>query len=370
MPVDDRSAPAPRLEPRPGFTGVEPDDFPLLHRNGGYPLAQDRWERLVSQVHIPAPADRVWSALTDPEQVAQWLAVCRGGWATADGEAILDFEDGEFFFCRIRDVREPASGGEGRLSYLWRWVGVGPATEVTWQLTATPHGTQVTVVEEAFNPPSDWRSWNGMGWPGILDQLADFIRTGVPWRWPWRRMGPYVQTELPGTTFEVWGLLTSTPATQFWFSRTSGSLDAGSEVGLILGDASGVATMKVTRHVEAYQQFPSYLPRLEFNLRRPGWPGELEGHLWIEPAGLGGSIIQVFHSNWEALSTIAPPLDERKILTGYWVGAFGRAALLCQRAFGDSFPAAPPGRDLDIPADLNGTGNGQRVDAGPHGWSR
>jgi uncharacterized protein YndB with AHSA1/START domain len=361
MTVEDR----PDLDDRPRFDGVAPDEFPLLHRNGGYPLAQDRWERLVSQVHIPAPADRVWSALTDPEQLAQWLAVCKGQWAVIDGESVLDFEDGEFFFCRTRVAREPGGSGRGQLTYLWRWVGVGPATEVTWQVAETPAGTLVTVVEEAYNPPSDWRSWNGMGWPGILDQLADFIRTGTPWRWPWRRMGPYVQTELPGSTYEAWSLLTSVPAAQFWLSRTSGSLTEGGEVGIILGDASGVATLTVSRHIEAYQQFPSYLPRMEFVLRRPGWPGELNGHLWIEPAGLGRSIIQVFHSNWESLSAIAPPLAERKILTDFWVGAFGRAAMLCEQALGGA--AAAHGGGFELPADLDG---GRRTDAGPHGWSR
>jgi len=220
------------------------------------------------------------------------------------------------------------------------------------------------VTELSTNGPADWRSWNGMGWPGILDQLADYLRTGTPWRWPWRRMGPYVQTELPGSTFDVWGLLTSLPATQFWISRTSGDLAAeGSEVGLVLGDASGVATLVVTRHVEAYQQFPSYLPRLEFVLRRPGWPGELTGHLWIEPAGLGRSVLQVFHSNWESLSVVAPPLAERKILTDFWVGAFGRAAMLCERALGGA--AGPPGAGAEPPGGLDG---GRRVDAGPHGW--
>ncbi|MFY1702673.1 SRPBCC family protein [Micromonospora sp. WMMA1923] len=369
MSVPESNGSASWQENRPRFAGVGPDDFPVLHRNGAFPVQQDRWERLVSQVRIPAPVERVWSALTDPEQVARWLAVCRGTWATSDGEAILDFGDGEFFLCRTTGRREP-DGGTGRLTYLWRWVGVGPATQVTWEIASVGdgRGTEVTVIEESFNPPSDWRSWNGMGWPGILDQLADYLRTGTAWRWPWRRMGPYVQVELPGSTFEVWSMLTAVSASQYWLSRTSGSLAEGETVGIILGDASGVATLAVHRHLEAYQQFPSYLPRLEFNLRRAGWPGELAGHLWIEPAGLGRSLLQVFHSGWEIFGSGTPPLAERRILTGFWVGAMGRAHQLCGEAFGSRPSGGQP--PLDAPAPAGAPNGAQRVDAGPHGWSR
>jgi uncharacterized protein YndB with AHSA1/START domain len=372
MTVDDLAGSALLHVAQPQFHGADADTFPPLHRNGGFPVVQDRWERLVSQVYIPAPVDRVWAALTDPQQVAQWLGVCRGDWATVSGDAILDFEDGEFFLCRTVAADQPDGEAPGQLSYLWRWVGVGPATSVTWTVAPQPGGTEttITVTEEAYNPASDWRSWNGMGWPGILDQLKDFVRTGTPWRWPWRRMGPYVQTEVSGMTFEVWGLLTSVSACQFWLNRAAGSLTWDDSAEIILGDASGVATLEVRRHVEAYQEFPSYLPRLEFGLGRPGWPGQLSGHLWIEPAGLGRSLLQVFHSGWEMFGAVAPPLAERKILTDFWVGAFGRADMLCAKAFG-----RPPGAHAPIMTDGSRDErtpfNGQsRVDAGPHGWSR
>src|SRR5829696_6681751 len=66
----------------------------------GFPIIQDRWERLVSMGNTPAPPEQVWAALTDPDHVRHWLAVCRGRWAERDAESMLDCEDGEFFFCR------------------------------------------------------------------------------------------------------------------------------------------------------------------------------------------------------------------------------------------------------------------------------
>lgn len=38
---------------------------------------------------------------------------------------------------------------------------------------------------------------------------------------------------------------------------------------VVMGDASGTVLLNVTWSVEAAQEFPSYLPYVEFQLRRP-----------------------------------------------------------------------------------------------------
>ncbi|WP_414944133.1 SRPBCC domain-containing protein [Amycolatopsis sp. cmx-11-32] len=306
-----------------------------------FPVAQDRWERLVTMGQIPATADVVWDALTDPQHLREWLAVAHGGWASAGTESTLDFEDGEFFYCSTTRAVAPTSSRPGTLEYLWRWVGVGPATSVTWTLTPGADGTTVTVVEEATNPPSDWRSWNGMGWPGIVDQLAGYLRTGTNTRWPWRRMGPYLQIPLPAMPFQAWEALTSPGAVKHWMQRTSGSLDVDDPMTLMMGDASGTVELRVTKTVDTAQEFPSYMPYVEFELRRPSWRSALGGRMWIEPTGLGQSLLQVFHFDWERLD-IQDPVTERKLLTGFWINAAARAQMLFA-------PQGPP--------------------AGPHGWS-
>ena len=306
-----------------------------------FPIVQDRWERLVIMANVSAPASRVWEALVEPEHVRRWLGICHGGWALRGRESTLDFEDGEFFYCSTSKSTPPTAARAGTLEYLWRWVGIGPATSVTWTLTPGLDGTQLTVVEEATNPPSDWRSWNGMGWPGILDQLAGYLRTGTNTRWPWRRMGPYLQIPLPAMPFQAWEVLTSPGAVKHWMQRTAGSLAVGDVMTLMMGDASGTVQLTVTKSVDTGQEFPSYMPYVEFELRRPSWSVALGGRMWIEPAGLGKSLLQIFHYDWERLD-VRDPVTERKLLTNFWINAAGRAQMLIQ----------PHG-----------------VPVGPHGWS-
>lgn len=302
--------------------------FPPLHEVAAHSVAQERWERLVSEVTLPFPASAVWEALVDPSRVRQWLAVCRGSWARPGEESMLDFEDGEFFYCWVNAADPPGDERAGRLHYLWRWVGIGPVTSVTWNVTpSAPCTTTVTVTEESTNPPSDWRSWNGMGWPGILEQLASHLRTATSWRWPWRRMGPYVQGEIGAPPFEAWATLTSVAALQHWLSRTAGSLAVGDPMRVTMGDASGSVVLEAHKVVEAGQEFPAFLPYVEFALRRPSWDDALGGRLWIEPAGLGRSLLQVFHHNWEGVR-ISNPLEERRILTEFWISAFRRGQAL------------------------------------------
>jgi hypothetical protein len=67
----------------------------------------------------------------------------------------------------------------------------------------------------------------------------------------------------------------------------------------------------------------------------------------MEPAGLGRSLLQVFHSDWDRL----PPelqLSERKLVTGFWTGAMIRAGQM----------VAPPPTGSP-----NGSANGA------HSWS-
>jgi len=298
--------------------------FAPLHLPPAETLVRDRWERLVSAVDVFAPPDEVWGALTSPGSLRKWLAVCHGSLTRTDADCTLDFEDGEFFLCRPLAVERPK-----RLLYAWRWMGIGQATTVEWSLKPAQRGTRVVVTEEACNPPWDWQTWNGGGWPGILDQLAAHLRTGTEWRWPWRRMGPYAQVELPVPFYVAWEKLLSPTGLRFWLQMMRGlEAAAGQSLTLMMGDASGTVDMAVREVVQPGEKPPSFLPAVEFALKRAVWNAEVMGRFWLEPAGWGRTLLQVFHFNWENLPA-GLQLSERKIVAAFWAGAAHRARLLC-----------------------------------------
>ena len=303
----------------PSLEQVE-QSIPRLHLPGARTITRDRWERLVTGIDIPAVPEKIWHALTHPDDLKLWFAVCHGSLEQVAQDCVLDFEDGEFFLCRSTAMNPPY-----QLQYLWRWLGIGQATVVTWQLEQIESGTRVTVTEEAINPPWDWQTWNGGGWPGILEQLAAYLRTGTEWRWPWRRMGPYVQMELPASVYESWDRLVSPASLKYWLLAMQGSIVPGQSLPILMGDASGTVEMTIHEVVQPGQSPPSFLPYMTFSLSRPVWNSRVEGRLWLEPAGWGRSLLQVVHYNWENLPSELQ-LSERKILTRFWADAAQRAS--------------------------------------------
>ncbi len=309
----------------PDFPHLEQLDpqIPPLHFPGARPVVRDRWDRLVTVSDVPFPPERVWEALASPAEVTQWLGVCRGSLTAVNTDCVLDFEDGEFFLCRAVEAQAPH-----RLRYLWRWLGIGQATSVTWDIRPTPMGSRITVTEEAKNAPWDWQTWNGGGWPGILDQLGTHLRTGANTRWPWRRMGPYVQIELPVSLYEAYDILLAEGGLRFWLQIMNGQFAPGNSVTVMMGDASGAFTLNVQRIVPPGQEPPSFLPYVSYAITRPVWNCEVYGRIWLEPSGWGRSLLQAFHANWENLPP-ALQLSERRLVANFLAGAARRAQLLC-----------------------------------------
>jgi uncharacterized protein YndB with AHSA1/START domain len=95
-------------------------------------------------VDLDAPAEVVWSALTDDGAISAWF----GGDVTLDpvpgGEGRFDGGDGDVRRARVDEV-EP----NRRLSWRWWPEGddEGPITAVTFELVEVAAGTRVVVTE-------------------------------------------------------------------------------------------------------------------------------------------------------------------------------------------------------------------------------
>ncbi len=297
-------------------------DLPRLYASGARTMARDRWERIVSSNIIPARPEEIWRALTDPHALRQWLISCHGSLEDVGRDCILDFEDGDFFLTRPQIVNAPH-----QLEWVWRWLGIGPAWTVRWCLEPVEGGTRVTVVDEAFNPPARTGHYRGEGWPEILDILAAFLRTETDYRWPCRSQS-YVLTELPVTIYGAWDRLFSPAGLKWWLHVFAGEIAKGQTVTIHMGDATGSFEMAI--HEVMPPSYNTY-PFIVFSCKRPFWPAEVTGRIFLEPAGWGASILQVYQTGWENLGP-ALQLHERRVIVGFWAEAFRRASQVCAGA--------------------------------------
>ena len=146
-------------------------------------MSEDRIER---ETQIAAPIDRVWAALTEPENVAIWFGTgiptdidLRPG-----GIMVIDHGEHGRYLASLVDVAPPHL-----LSY--RWAASFPdvvadetnSTLVEFTLTATATGTSLRVVESGFaalaiprgrEESAGYKS-HADGWTGMLERVGDFV---------------------------------------------------------------------------------------------------------------------------------------------------------------------------------------------------
>lgn len=127
---------------------------------------------------IAADRDRVWQAITTPEQISQWFdSSMKWDFRLAVGEMITFSANGETLGSGTIAVVEPPE----RFAFRWTPEPGNPAeTVVTFALEAVAEGTRVTITEAGFEAlPDDVRqrrrSMNAEGWGIALNNLAAYL---------------------------------------------------------------------------------------------------------------------------------------------------------------------------------------------------
>jgi|SRR5215469_15909593 uncharacterized protein YndB with AHSA1/START domain len=145
-------------------------------------------DALVSEIHIAAPPERVFQALTDSTQVLQWwtspecpienfsIELRTGGrWHYDTKSTKMTVNGVSTFHCdgEVVEYDPPRV-----LMYTWiaNWH-EKPAqrTVVRWELASSNGGTLLRVTHSGLtNLPASRRDYSG-GWPGVLESVKKFI---------------------------------------------------------------------------------------------------------------------------------------------------------------------------------------------------
>jgi uncharacterized protein YndB with AHSA1/START domain len=130
------------------------------------------------ELEVHAPRERVWAALTEPEQLVQWFPTKRAEIELRPGgPAALEWE--EATADAVVDVVEPPD----HLVFRWRPEGLDrPYTTVSFTLEEIADGasTRVLLVESGFASLPDQieqqsQKGNDEGWAHELQELKEYL---------------------------------------------------------------------------------------------------------------------------------------------------------------------------------------------------
>lgn len=146
-------------------------------------MTSDSKPRLVYQIIIKAPPERVWEAITRPEFTSRYYygSVLKTDlsigspftYHMANGSPVVE---GEVI------ASEPPKRLVHTYHSLWPPMDEDAPTKVTWELEAMPGAvTKVTVVHEDFQgETATYQGLQGGGWAWILSNMKTLLETGEP----------------------------------------------------------------------------------------------------------------------------------------------------------------------------------------------
>jgi uncharacterized protein YndB with AHSA1/START domain len=141
---------------------------------------------IIATVVIDAPIERVFAALTVPEELARW-------WGSDDTYRATDWESDLRVGGRWRSAGRSKDGQpfevEGeyleldpprKLVQSWKpsWDG-GHATTVTFRLDKVEEATRVTVHHQGFVGRPEACESHGQGWERVLGWLAGYLQVSL-----------------------------------------------------------------------------------------------------------------------------------------------------------------------------------------------
>lgn len=121
-------------------------------------------DRIERAMELPAPVERAWQAMTEPEWLASWLADEVELELVPGGAARFRLGDSERSGW-VEEISPPEPSGDGPARLIFWWTAEpGPASRV--ELTLTPSGAGTTVVRVVETRPLEILDLIGLPAPG------------------------------------------------------------------------------------------------------------------------------------------------------------------------------------------------------------
>jgi uncharacterized protein YndB with AHSA1/START domain len=151
-------------------------------------IATPDQDALITEIHIAAPPERVFQAISDPREQRIWwdnkdcrlesfeMDARRGGsWRFSTSQTSMNINGISKFDCsgEIVEFDPPRV-----LAYTWiaNWHDVkSRKTMVRWELSPLDGGTLVTVTHSGLAQEDVARKDYQGGWPGVVEQLKAYI---------------------------------------------------------------------------------------------------------------------------------------------------------------------------------------------------
>lgn len=132
---------------------------------------------IIKELTIEATPERVWGALTQPDEIGHWWTNDLN--ATPEVGSLAEFRFGEWgdFVLRFEVAeldRDKKVHWIHRFSSVAQWAG----TSVTWQLEPVHNGTRVVFRHEGFENKDVVYEQTRGNWNYFLTSLKSYLETG------------------------------------------------------------------------------------------------------------------------------------------------------------------------------------------------